>query len=563
MRPLEPLSELEHLLRGAPALRVGAELARLDALVLDRKSTASRSFGHGALALREGRFLEAVHALDAASAGFDAADEGEAAELARAEFWLARVRIGGLPASHYGAGTGYGLALQAFQGLASSATTRRVRVVATHYLGTAFRSAGRTEETQKTLLAALAESEGLLPERAQLLNSLGTLYVLLGAYGAARSLLEHAADLAKRLKDTMGEAIAYGQLGSAALAQGEPDVARRCLQRQEWLARSIGDAFGGARALVFLAELSLDRHRPDEAIDLAERALELALSVEPRLTIWFAYATRLRGRARLELADPRWMEDLTEAARAFSAIGNQLGDALVTWDRARAGELAETGEAGWGEAAWVLGSLGLAPRVAQLLVERRRAHSDDLDFEALDSAIAACAQGVAPLAAAHEVELLYERPETLAQLSGRRVAGQRNTGRLAALVLAPPGLFVAVLVHPEIGGAISTMPPTTGTAVCLGGAPSLAVWGWRGDTLPSVVSGELAAARGACADLRAALGWSEKARVVGLPMAGESGANVTGMLVDELARSAVGAAPGALVLPEHVPWHAAALRAWG
>ena len=560
MRPLDPLPALEDLLRRALPLAVRAELARLDALALDAPSRAARSYGHGAFAIREGRFMVAQGKFECAAEEFAHASEAEAAELAMVEAWLGRVRLGGKAALDGGAGVGYQAAIDAFEGFAREASTRRVRVVATHYLGTALRHAGRAEETQATLLRALADSEGLLPERAQILNSLGTLYVLLGAHGAARSLLEHAADLAKRLKDAMGEAIACGQLGSAALAQGEPDAARRFLLRQEWLSESIGDTFGRARALVFLAEISLDRGRPDEARELATRARDLALSVEPPLTMWLAHATRLRGRARLELGDAAALDDLECAQREFRILGNKLGCALVTWDGARHGEVE-----GWAKAAWELASLGLAPRVATLLLEHRQRVSGDepLYLDALDSAIAATAQTVAHVAAAHEIELLYKQPLALAAMSARRLGGQRNTSRLAALVLAPPGLYVAVLVHPELGGAVSAMPPATGDAVCLGATPALAVWCWRGDASAAVVARDLATVRAERADVRVALGWSLEARVCSVPLSGESVAGVSGVAVHELMVNAFGAKAGALVRELHVPWDDGATVAWG
>ncbi len=96
-------------------------------------------------------------------------------------------------------------------------------------------------------LSALRRSEPFLGERAQILNSLGTLYVTLGAHGAAEALLEHAAELHRRRGDSVGEAIACGQLGAAALGLGALERARAPLQRQEWLCARLGDAFG-ARA---------------------------------------------------------------------------------------------------------------------------------------------------------------------------------------------------------------------------------------------------------------------------------------------------------------------------
>jgi tetratricopeptide (TPR) repeat protein len=551
MRPLDPLPALEDLLRRSPAAAARAELTRLDAAPSDELGLAARCYGHGALALREGRFAESLEFFEKAEHAFLSTGEEEAAQLTRAEFWLGRVRLGGKAEDGRSAGAGYALAIGAFRELSAVATTRRVRVVANHYLGSALRYAGRAEETQEKLLEALAESNGLLPERAQILNSLGTLYVLLGAHGAARSLLEHAADLARSLKDTMGEAIACGQLGTAALAQGEREAARRFLQRQEWLAATIDDAFGRSRSLVLLAELALDLGRADEAIELATRALNVATSVSPPLTMWVAYAQRVRGRAKSDLGDASGAAELDEADRLFQSIGNKLGAALLSWDRARLGDHAE-----WARAAWALGSLGLEPRVAQLLFERRQVHGLSQEVDALDSALAACAQSFAHLAAEYETELLYRRPLELTRVSARRVGGQRNRSRLAALVLAPPGLVVAALTHARIGADVSAMPSSEGDAVCLGAMPSLVLWGWRGDVAPVLVARDIASLRAACPGVRVALGYSAHARVTALGMAGEPSATVAGLDVESLIARAVAAPPGEFLRDEAVPWDA-------
>ncbi|HZO14841.1 MAG TPA: hypothetical protein VFB62_16315, partial [Polyangiaceae bacterium] len=292
MRPLDPLQGIERLLHQAPPAEVSAALAALDNL--DATAAAAKSYALGALALRLGSLDEAFEHLDTAARRFDALGEREGAALARAEAWLASIRRGPRKV--------YAEAIDGLQALeAEAGASRLVRVVAAHYRGTALRYAGNAEETLRTLLTAFAASDGLLAERAQVLNSLGTLYVVLGAYGAAQAVLEHGADISGRIGDKVSEAISYGQLGSAALARGALDEARRHLQRQEWLASRVGDAFGQSRALVLLGDLALDAGRPDDALELAGAARRVASSVNPPLGMWMAYATRTIGRAHLEL----------------------------------------------------------------------------------------------------------------------------------------------------------------------------------------------------------------------------------------------------------------------
>jgi hypothetical protein len=101
--------------------------------------------------------------------------------------------------------------------------------------------------------------------------------------------------------------------------------------------------------------------------------LDVATSVSPPLTMWVAYAKRIRGRAKSDLGDATGAAELDEADRLFQRIGNKLGAALLSWDRARLGDHAE-----WARAAWALGSLGLEPRVAQLLFERRQVRRKEI-----------------------------------------------------------------------------------------------------------------------------------------------------------------------------------------
>jgi tetratricopeptide (TPR) repeat protein len=549
MRPLEAFANVEKLLRGAPAEAVRSELDAWLDRTGDRTPPLERAalaYARGALALREGQLTEACRAFEQAAEAYHAANEQEASALSTCEHWLARIRKG--PPSVYDE------ADSALEQIATGAASRIVRVVATHYRGTALRYAGRVEQTQKALLDAVAESDGLLAERAQILNSLGTFYVVVGAYGAARALLEHAADLHRRLGDAVGEAISCGQLGSAALALGEPEAARRHLQRQEWLASRVGDNFGRARALVLLADLANDLDRPDDAVTLAEQAKVVASSVEPPLAMWIAYATRSIGRAKLGLGDPTAAAALDDARARFRAVGNQLGEALIAWDVARA-----RGGSGWAEATWALASLGLGQRVGQLLSDCRRqlaagAQGGGADLARVDWALASCAQVFPHLGSSHEVDLVYNQPGTLSRITSRRLEGQRNLGRLAALALGNPGLTIAVLVSGTIADGWQAVPPKSAESVLVGRMPGCAVWAWRSDTPAGTLARDLAAAAAAAADLRGAVGLRPEARIRALPMAGEVGADIADARIEHLLQAALAAPPRAVARDASVSW---------
>jgi tetratricopeptide (TPR) repeat protein len=561
MRPLEPLASLSpiaRLLKSAPAAEVVAELDRLAVIPLEPLPAAALLFARGARSLREGALVQARDELDAASAALLAAGETEAGLLARCEALLAAVRKG--PRAAY---AGAVSALDAILLEAEKKGIPRVAVVALHYRGTAERLSGDALATQRTLLDAFKRSEArgadapLLDERAQILNSLGTLYVVLGAYGAAQALLEHAAELACRLGDAVGEAIAHGQLGSAALALGDLDRARRHLQKQEWLASRSGDVFGRTRALTFLADVALDAGRHDEAAELAELALKSAASVEPPLALWAAYATRALGRARMEVGDTAGARTRLEAARAgFTQFGNPLGQALADWDLARL--VSEEARAidheiaappDWFAPAWALGSLGLGARVAKLLADRRRTGG------VVDLALAASAQAAPHLAVAQEIELIYGDPTALASIASRRNAAQRNLGRLAALTLAPKGLLIAAIASDAIGGAHRALPPERSAGAALLEIPGAAIWGFPIAASIEEVGRDLAALRAALgADTRAVLVARPAAHVIAPPFPGELGAALEGVDATALIAAACALETGMLDIAAGVAW---------
>ena len=561
MRPLEPLaavSPIARLLKSAPAAEVLAELDRLAALALDPLPAAALLFARGALRLREGALAPAREELAAASDALLALGELEAGLLARCETLLAVIRRG--PRAAYANAV---VALDAILAEAEAEAIPRVAVVALHYRGTAERLSGDALATQRTLLDAFQRSEThagaapLLDERAQILNSLGTLYVVLGAYGAAQALLEHAAELACRLGDAVGEAIAHGQLGSAALALGDLARARRHLQKQEWLASRSGDVFGRTRALTFLADVALDAGRPDEATELAELALRSAASVDPPLALWSAYAARALGRARMDVGDTASARARLEAARAgFTQFGNPLGQALVDWDlarlvfeEARAVDHEITATPDWFAPAWALGSLGLGARVAKLLADRRRSGG------VVDLALAAAAQAAPHLAVAQEIELIYGDPAALAAIASRRNAAQRNLGRLAALTLAPQGMLLAAIASSTIGGAHRALPPERSAGAALLEIPGATVWGFPLAASIEEVGRDLAALRVALGeDARAVLVVRPSARVLAPPFPGELGASLEGVDAAPLIAAASALDPGVLEIAAGVAW---------
>ncbi|WP_129577758.1 MULTISPECIES: hypothetical protein [Sorangium] len=607
MRPLDPLdgvSPLSRLLQSASGAEVRAELDRIEALLGEAGAPAAAEagapaaaeagapaaapaapplpggpllaaalgFGRGALALREGALDAAVRLLDGAAAAFDAQGAAEARDLARCEAVLARLRRDARSACASAVAE-----LNAIAGAGDGG--RRAAVVAAHYRATAERIAGDAAAAQRTLLSALRGSEPFLDERAQILNSLGTLYVTLGAHGAAEALLEHAAELHRRRGDAVGEAIAYGQLGAAALGLGALERARAALQRQEWLCARLGDAFGRARALTFLSELALELGRADDALALATSARDVAAGATPPLRTWIAYAARAMGRARRDLGDPGAAVALEEAGALFRELGHPLGEALAAWDRASAEALAPVRSTtpvapvqpatpvDWFSAAWALGSLGLPSRVAQLLRERmeieeaapapRMANGGPAsDGGIRERALAAAAQTSPHVAVQREVELVYDRPDDLTVVAARRTAAHRNLGRLAALTLAPPGLVVAAIAASGLGVRGLVLPSERAAAACIAHLPGLAVWLWPSAIAPAAIGSDLADLRTALGEpLRAALALAPAGRVVCPPFAGDVGAELEAVEVGALLALTESLAQGELRLDAQLGWN--------
>jgi tetratricopeptide (TPR) repeat protein len=568
MLPLDPLqdrSSIARLLKGAAAPEVRSELERLSSAGLVGSAEAALGFAKGALALREGALDAAIAELSAAAGAFEKLGERRAYLLARCEAILAEVRRG--PRSVFAG------AIAELEAIGrEGADDARVRAVATHYAATATRMSGDAVGTAKMLLTALAAAEGLLDERAKILNSLGTLYVVMGAFGAAESVLEHAAELHHQLGDAVGEAIANGQLGAAAMGMGDLERARVCLQKQEWLSSRVGDTFGRARALTFLADVAIDLGRPDDALMFARTAKDLAASTSPPLRMWIAYATRAAGRAMIDLGDGGAGAELQAARELFMTIGNPLGSALTEWDLARlsargmAGGFEIPGASGerpvsasWSKAAWSLASLGLAPRVAQLLRDQRRALSESGapqdDPRASEAALAAVSQLAPHLASLHEVELIYDAPDELSAVAARRTAAQRNLGRLAALSIVASGLFVAVIAARSIAGAGRALPSERASAALAGELPGVAVWVWPMAAPLTEIARDLAAMRSALGpDTRAALVAAPSARVVAPPFAGEGGAELSGVDLGGRFGEVEALSSGTLVIAGDIAW---------
>ncbi|MFO0554086.1 MAG: hypothetical protein U0271_37240 [Polyangiaceae bacterium] len=512
MKPLEPLADASQL---SSLLASGEPSAAREAI--ERLATgapeaglvaAAVGFARATLALREGNLDAAREGFDSSAAMFDAAGESEAAGFARVDAAVARTRRGRRE-----------LALEALaitEPLVESQLSTELRARALVARGTAYRVIGDASLAQATFARAVALSVSVPEVRSAALNSLGTLCVTLGAYGAAESLCEHAAELCRLRRDTIGEAIAMGQLGAAALGRGDSAAARRYLSRQEWLSSQVNDAFGRTRALVWLAELALDAGRADDALELTDKALASARSVTPPLTTFAAYAERVAGRARLILGDRTGLRSLESARETFAAQRLPLGEALSARDLALASD-PPNHEAALASVS-VLASLGLPERVSETMRELGASPRVELALAAVSP------RRLEPL----EARLVHEVLQALADLASDRAASRRNLGRLAVLALSPPGLVVIALrarVAPE-----RMLDQVELGAAALGTLPGVVLFGWSTSASPTSIAADLAAlARATSAPLSAVATGAPSARVLGPGFGGGLGAQLEGL----------------------------------
>jgi len=534
VKPLEPLGpplDLGALLVSGKAADVEAALARAESAVSPGAlHDAALGYARAAWALKEGRLEIARVGFEDADAAFSALGETEAAELARVEAAIARVRRGRRES-----------ALEArtlVEPLSTAGSSDEVRARATIALGTAYRVLGDASHAQTAFAKAVELTHDLPEVRSAALNSLGTLCVSLGAFGAAETLCEHAAELCRLRKDAIGEAIAMGQLGAAALGRGDLVGARKFLSRQEWLSSQVGDAFGRTRALVWLGEVALEAGRADDALDLATRALASANAVTPPLSTFVAYAERVLGRARLALGDASGKADIGRACDTFAAQKLPLGEALSARDLALAQQPIDRPAAL--RALAMLAGLGLPERVAEVLPL--------LDAPAeLELAVAApSGRRLEPL----EARLVYEQPAALANVAQERSASRKNLSRLTVLALRPSGLWVGALVLPSSVLPAALLDDTTIACAAIGGFDGLLVVAWDAGATSELITQNLASMRDrAGAPLQVALALAPEARLVNPGFGGGLLPTLAGVHVWPLAEAARSAGAGGATIP--------------
>lgn len=501
MNPLDALAEGRDLTRRLSSRPVAEVLAKLaEVAPSSPKEEAAFVFARASLALREGKLDDAKVQFGQAAEMFAAASEEEAAAFAIIEGAVARTRRGRRELAEEAEVLVTPLLNSPFEGV-------KVRALLVH--GGALRVLGQAAKAQAVFVEALEASRGFPETRSMVLNSLGTLSVTLGAFGAATALCEHAAELCRLRHDVIGEAIAMGQLGAASLGKGDLEAARRYLSRQEWLSRQVGDAFGQTRALVWLAEVALDDTRIDDAILLADQSLVVAESVEPKLTTFMAYANRIKGRAKLRAGDPTGRDALALAEATFREQRLPLGQALSSRDLAAFAEPID--RTGVRDAVRTLAALGLVERVLESLPLLEASPFTEL----------AVAQTMPRRLEPMEASVMVSEPAVLSDSAVDRMSARKNLGRLAVLSTEPAGLLVGAARVPAASLASASDNLQSGFSI-LGQVGDVALVAWSRDVAVDVVRGDLERLGAAAV----ALAFSPIARVVAPNFGGGFGAKI-------------------------------------
>lgn len=519
MRPLEASPTtiaIERLLLGAEADRVREAIDEARSAASDPRESAGLSFAEGALSLREGALVPAGEKLRAAAAELASAGDREASELAEIEASVADARRGMRDLAE---------AVRARMSvLEREGSTDRVKVSALVVHGTAERVLGDAALAQRAFLEAKDRADAFPELKTQALNSLGTLYVVTGALAAARSVLEPAAELCHARGDTVGEAIAMGQLGAVALGLGDLVLARKHLSRQEWLASRVGDLFGMTRALVWLADVALELGAPDDALDIGLRALAQAESAG--LGTFKAYASRVVGRAKRQLGEDGSAYS-EQALAIFKEQRLPLGEALATWDLALA--KSEVDRPALDRAARSLASLGLVDRVVEVMSDLRDGDAGPVasgewplpDVPSLLMTASLSGRRAELL----EMDLVHDDPEGLARSVGDKTSAKRNLARLGALTIDRPGLVALVVVGDgDPAAALSDRALSCALAGQVGQA-SLFVWPRTDDA--AVIARDVATL--VSAGRAGAMLESDRARVVAPGFGGATGARLEGI----------------------------------
>jgi tetratricopeptide (TPR) repeat protein len=182
------------------------------------------------------------------------------------------------------------------------------------------RSAAGFVQRSADVFNDLGDDAGL----ALALHQLGCIERDLGDFGDARTHLDEALRLRRRLGDRRGENLTLANLGLAHAAGGDVDAGRRLTRIGLAQGEEVEDAPGVAGSLLDLAVLELFAGDLTRSRGLAEQAVEaFRPQGYPRLTAW-----GLQFAAELALADGDHAAGRrrgAEAAALFTEAGCRLG----------------------------------------------------------------------------------------------------------------------------------------------------------------------------------------------------------------------------------------------
>jgi predicted ATPase len=205
--------------------------------------------------------------------------------------------------------------------------------------------------------------------RARVLFSAGALASQQGDYASAMALVKQALEMARRLGDKQGVAVALNALAVQSREQGDTTASRAFLEESLSVWRELGDPAGEARLLSNLANAAKEQGDYARALSLCEECLSIFERLGDRTGI--AWSLSCRGDLAREQGDTASALSLyQQSLAAFRELRDEWG---VASSLADLGNLAldqkdyATAQRLYGESMSVFGALGHKRGVAQVL----------------------------------------------------------------------------------------------------------------------------------------------------------------------------------------------------
>ena len=209
-------------------------------------------------------------------------------------------------------------------------TNERQRARRLNNLGVSLRALGKPQEALNAYQDALqlARSLGDRRQTAQVMNNMAVVYGDLGAPHQAVELLAEIYALSREREDRAA-GVRARNYGAALLSTGQPNDARSILDDAISLAKRIDDTNGLIEAQRLAASAALAQKDAKAALELAQAAVSLAVKRSDS-SRQKALAFAMLGNTQIETGDPKAaISSLEQALALWQDIGNPYGAVLA------------------------------------------------------------------------------------------------------------------------------------------------------------------------------------------------------------------------------------------